>query len=492
MVLAALLLCRPSAAEEADPVSVAQTPLDDAAATRSARRHFKNGVKLYKDTNYKGALAEFEAAYGDKPTAGSLQNVALSLKALFRYAEAADTLGQLLDHHGQELSPAEQEAVREAMRELSSLVGTLKVTLSPPQASLSVNGRETPPERRDQGIALNVGEHTLVADAPGYARHAEVVRIASQQLTEVEIALRPTEGFLEVVTEDPRAAIALDDEPLAYHRWSGPVAPGTQHTLQIYRDGFEPTEQTIELGVGQTLRVAGKLGPQIDEVDESTPLPSKPAAPKKANRAPGWYALAGLSVVGFNDAPLGLRVSGTSGNQSLPSLGVRGGYRLFEPVAVEASLETGELKATKACQEADPAGGDCTLTRDFALRSVRFGPSLRLMTQGERLRFTTAVGVGIVRHKLELEPASENQGSTSGMLSGGTASGTDPYFSLELGAWYNFGHVLAGLGAIAFVEGANGLRGKFDEEEERAVFDKGTLPMLGVALTLGYSAWKPR
>src|ERR1700742_1591324 len=60
----------------------------DAQTTQSARRHFRTGVKLYRDGNYKGALAEFEAAYRDKPSAGSLQNVALCQKALFRYPQA--------------------------------------------------------------------------------------------------------------------------------------------------------------------------------------------------------------------------------------------------------------------------------------------------------------------------------------------------------------------------------------------------------------------
>src|SRR3954468_24546196 len=82
-----------------------------AEATAEARRHFKLGIKLYQDTNYPGALAEFEAAYTAKPGAGSLQNVALSQKALFRYREAADTLAQLLARHGSELSEGEKKAV---------------------------------------------------------------------------------------------------------------------------------------------------------------------------------------------------------------------------------------------------------------------------------------------------------------------------------------------------------------------------------------------
>src|SRR5688572_12729410 len=79
------------AAPAADP-SATSSSTATAEATAEARRHFKLGIKLYQDTNYPGALAEFEAAYAAKPGPGSLQNVALCQKALFRYREAAATL----------------------------------------------------------------------------------------------------------------------------------------------------------------------------------------------------------------------------------------------------------------------------------------------------------------------------------------------------------------------------------------------------------------
>src|SRR4051812_43425669 len=97
------------------PVPVpAPAPAPAPDATAEARRHFKIGIRLYQDTNYLGALAEFEAAYTAKPGAGSLQNVALCQKALFRYREAAATLEQLLSRHAAELSEGEQTAVRDA------------------------------------------------------------------------------------------------------------------------------------------------------------------------------------------------------------------------------------------------------------------------------------------------------------------------------------------------------------------------------------------
>src|SRR5690606_19222367 len=100
------------------------------------RQHFRNGVKLFQDGNYSGALAEFEAAYRLKPSAASLQNIALSLKALFRYSEAAETLNRLLARHGSELTQAERTTIREAIDELSSLVGTIVLRVQPTNARI--------------------------------------------------------------------------------------------------------------------------------------------------------------------------------------------------------------------------------------------------------------------------------------------------------------------------------------------------------------------
>src|SRR6187549_1738395 len=180
--------------------SEAPSPTPSAEATAEARRHFKLGIKLYQDTNYPGALAEFEAAYSAKPGPSSLQNVALCQKALFRYREAAATLEELLRAHGSELNEGETKAVIEAVAELHGLVGSILVNVEPSEAKVTIDGRPVPLSELRTGVELNVGEHTLVADLAGYARSSRVVRVASgQKQLPVELKLRATDGFLNVI-----------------------------------------------------------------------------------------------------------------------------------------------------------------------------------------------------------------------------------------------------------------------------------------------------
>ena len=61
----------PAPSTSAAPSSAASAPpAENPEATAEARRHFKLGIKLYQDTNYPGALVEFEAAYAAKPVPG--------------------------------------------------------------------------------------------------------------------------------------------------------------------------------------------------------------------------------------------------------------------------------------------------------------------------------------------------------------------------------------------------------------------------------------
>ena len=61
-----------------------------------AKRHFTNGVHLFEDRNFAGALVEFEASFKQNPTAAALQNIAVCQKGLFRYADAIATLERML------------------------------------------------------------------------------------------------------------------------------------------------------------------------------------------------------------------------------------------------------------------------------------------------------------------------------------------------------------------------------------------------------------
>lgn len=452
----------------------------------AARAHFKQGVKLYRDANYVGALAEFEAAYSAKPAPGALQNIALCHKALYRYPEAADALTRLLNAHGAELAENERTATKLARDELEALVGTLLIQVTPFEAHVELDGNALPPSARAQPMRVNAGEHTIVAEAPGYARISRSVRVdGGQREQPVAIALLPTAGFLDVRASDPAATIAIDGRPVALGRYAGPVAPNADHVVQVYRHGFEPFEQRVRVGLGKTLVVQGKLGAARPGEIASAPTEDMLLPPPGPARSKGWYALAALGSYGTSAEAFGF--DHELAESSALAVGTRAGRRLWPSMALEGMLEFGQLRTTGACDPGETArrGASCSdserVLREYRLGWARLGPAFRLMTSDDRVRVVVGVGTGVVWHRLELDGIDGNPMTPT--------SGIDPYFLLELGIAANFGHVLFGLDLTGMVDGTRGL----DTRSGETAFEKSsrTLPWWGLGLRVGYSEWAP-
>jgi hypothetical protein len=448
--------------------------------TLQARRHFKSGTKLYRDGNYGGALAEFEEAYRLKPGAGSLQNVALSQKGLFRYAEAAASLEQLLARHAGELSEGERKAVDDALAELRGLIASIKLRVQPKTARILLDGRPLQPSDLAAPIVLNVGEHALSIDAPGYAPERRVLRVAGgQRELPVDVELKCVAGFVDVTSNDPTANIAIDGLPKARRAYRGPVEPDTDHLLQVYREGVEPFEQTFQVGLCKTVNIRAVLegledAPATETDDASAPLPGAPA--RKVQR--GFYGLLSLDLLGLSKQPLKLDATEAQSGGGLGALGLRAGYRISNPVALDLMLDAGFLQVVGA----PDADGN---KRDYSLRSIHFGPTLKLMTTGEKLRFVTTVGAGIVHHRLAIAAFAETRAAE--------VRGIDPFFLLELGLGFNYKQFLGEIGLIALIDGSTALQKDLrGEANEGLTKDLGTtLPMAGIGLRGGFSQWRP-
>jgi hypothetical protein len=145
---------------------------------------------------------------------------------------------------------------------------------------------------------------------------------------------------------------------------------------------------------------------------------------------------------------------------------------------VELLLEAGRHEIKKACFE--PCDGTDDDLRDYRLDSARVGGNVRYMSSGRKLRFSSTLGVGAVRHKVVIEPSATD--ATTGQIK---AAGIDPYFMAEVGAQYNWGHILLELNLVAFIDGASNVKDGNDP-----LFSAG-LPMLGLGLRGGWSEWKP-
>jgi hypothetical protein len=443
-----------------------ESPPDDKA---DSRHHFHSGVNLYEDRNFTAALAEFEAAYRQYPSASALQNVALCQKQLYRYSEARESLMRLVRAHLIELNDAERVAVDEAIRELGSLIGSIRLSVVPADAKIWLDGRNLTPEDLSQPIVLDVGEHRVTAEAPGFAALSRGFRIAGgHTLVPVALTLTETTGTVVVTAPNAQTAIAVDGRPVAFAEWSGRLEPG-RHIVQVYREGYEPFEEEIDVEIGATTHVRGVLGERTDPIDRAEQTTELSGKNRRLQQ--GYYGLVGASLLVPNGHPTGFDADS---NHDLGwSFGLRAGYRLLPPFGIEAAVDASSFSVGGHC--ANPSASACPMVgqTSYQVDARRFGAAIRLFSSNDTLRLTSVFGGGMVSHDFH--------DSTH------KAAGLDPYVLLEAGVQGNWRHGLWELVAIAVFDGASNIHvGDYHPYAEAS-----GIQMFGLGLRIGWSEWMP-
>jgi hypothetical protein len=252
-------------AQEAAPTAA------DAAAQDSRRaegkRHFEQGLALYQDNNYGGALAELKAAreLGGGPAV--LYNIGITYQALFRYGEAVDTLQMYLVEAARagKLDRERKEAVEKVIAELGALIGTLTISVEPNGVRVFIDDR---PIDLVVGVPVRVvsGTHIVRAILDGYVPAQQEITIAGSRSLDVAFKLKtiaeavlpetppPATGRLRVTCSEANVSLSVDrtsrgHAPLETELVAGP------HRLFVAKQGYLLAQSEILIAPGRTKRV---------------------------------------------------------------------------------------------------------------------------------------------------------------------------------------------------------------------------------------------
>ncbi len=159
------------------------------AAPAEASRHFERGYLLARQGSLEEAISEFKQAYALKPHPSVLYNLGQAYAASGRAVEAVDTLARFLSEAP--ASDAERRAQAESLMEYQSQrVGSLKVTISPPRAKLSLDGVALAPTAVSAPNRLTAGWHSVAVTLEGYEPRIEGVQITGKVSTVLSLVLR--------------------------------------------------------------------------------------------------------------------------------------------------------------------------------------------------------------------------------------------------------------------------------------------------------------
>jgi hypothetical protein len=170
---------------------------------KEADKHFKAGVALFKESKYSEALAEFERAYEIAPHPLVLYNIASCHRELSHYGDAVKFYRQFLDEgKAAKVAAGKLKAAQADLDALLARVATVKVTVTPADAQLTVDGAPGSSE-----MLLAPGEHKVVAKAPGHKDEEKTVRVASGDLVEVSLTLAETPKMVITAEKPLEAAV---------------------------------------------------------------------------------------------------------------------------------------------------------------------------------------------------------------------------------------------------------------------------------------------
>lgn len=258
-----------------------------------ARRHFTQGVALYEEKNYLGALAEFQAAYDTQPASPTLYNIGLTQKALFRYTEAIETLQRYMVDGVKDgkLTPERFSQVQALIEEMRSLLAPVTFVITPRDARLFVDGRPTAVPENGL-VSLAAGSHVVEVVADGHEPQRRQLTVAAgvPVTHEIRLARIVRTGKVRISSSQPNTRVLVDGMDRGFAPVELELGAGG-HQLQARADGFEALHTELTLAAGQERNV---------DLDMR-----RPAAPDRPVYKRWWFwtglgaAVAGGTVAAF-------------------------------------------------------------------------------------------------------------------------------------------------------------------------------------------------
>jgi len=163
-----------------------QADLDHAQAS------FERGVSALRGEDYPSALAAFQESWRLSRQPFVLFNIAMCQQALFDYPAAMASFQEYLGAATDEEPVERIETARAKLAQLETLVATVAMTVSEPEARVLVDGRDVGATPLRDPVRLAPGTHVIEVRKPGFQDLRHEVTVMAGQQTDLVLDLRPT------------------------------------------------------------------------------------------------------------------------------------------------------------------------------------------------------------------------------------------------------------------------------------------------------------
>lgn len=280
------------------------------AAASDVQTLVDQATKDARNRRYPQAVEGFKKAYEMTRDPAYLYNVAALL--LLRMKDPVGAWEYAMRYRDEARSDEERreadDLIGQAEGELQKTHGKLAVSVLPTTADLYLD--EPTPERR-LGRAttwVKPGSYTVIARAPGYAEARTPVVVRLGVMNEVSIRMVAEKATLRVLSKTPHCRVRVNDQDLGETPVQVSLDAGS-HVVRAEADGYNPFEQRVVLGAGESLVVHADLMPLVREVVSPPPVAKAPppvreepsTTPGSARKTWAWVAVgsgAALAVTG--------------------------------------------------------------------------------------------------------------------------------------------------------------------------------------------------
>ena len=183
-------------------------------ATDSARASFQEGVELFKEGSFEGALAEFKKAYQTRPSYRVLYNIAQVYFELHDYVNSYTTLKDYVEQGGSDIPAARLAQVDELNRKLERRIASVEIVCDVNDADIRIDDISVGKSPLESPILVNAGPRRLSAVKTGYPVSARLVTLAGTERSTVrlEVAL-PPEPKVDKTLAAPATPPVLTTDP---------------------------------------------------------------------------------------------------------------------------------------------------------------------------------------------------------------------------------------------------------------------------------------
>jgi len=160
-----------------------------AGPKEEARERYDRAMELVKEQDYQSALIEFQRAYELEPNFQVLFNIGQAHVALGRPIEAIDALTRFLSDGGAAVSSEQRKRTLDEIERQRAFVGEIILTVAPPGALVTVDGREIGKSPLPGPVRVGIGSHRVSVTAEGYVPFEKSLTVAGKDRKELAVQL---------------------------------------------------------------------------------------------------------------------------------------------------------------------------------------------------------------------------------------------------------------------------------------------------------------